>query len=57
VSIVTLLYIKYILKLSKLINLDGEATTQVFESIGKKDFIFDKWFNNGITSKLGGTKF
>jgi hypothetical protein len=33
-STVTLLYVKYILKLSKLI-LDGEATTQVFKSIGK----------------------
>ena len=37
-----------------MIIIDGEATTQVFESIGKKTFIFDKRFNNGITSKLGG---
>jgi hypothetical protein len=36
-STVTLLYIKYILKLSKLIILDGKATTQVFKSIEKKD--------------------
>jgi hypothetical protein len=45
-----------------MINIDGEATTQVYETVGKKKkktFIFDKWFNNGITSKLGGgvTKF
>jgi hypothetical protein len=35
-----------------LINSDGEATTQVLEPIEKKTFIFDKQFNNGITSKL-----
>jgi hypothetical protein len=54
VSTVTLLYIKYILKLSKLIILNGEAITQVSESIKYKKFIFDKRFNNGVTSKLGG---
>jgi hypothetical protein len=31
---------KYFLKLSKLTNIDGEATTQALESIGKKSFYF-----------------
>jgi hypothetical protein len=31
---------KYFLKLSKLINIDGEATTQVLESIEKKTNYF-----------------
>jgi hypothetical protein len=57
-STITLLYIKYILKLSKLFILDGEAITQVFESKERKTkIIFDKRFNNGVTSKFGGTKF
>jgi hypothetical protein len=39
-----------------LINIDGEGSTQVFEFIEKKTFIFDKRFNNGITSKLASYK-
>jgi hypothetical protein len=47
---------KYFLKLFKLINIDKEATTQIFEFIEKNTFIFDKQFNNGITSKLAWYK-
>jgi hypothetical protein len=49
--------LKYFLKVSKLIDIDGETTTQVLESIEKKkDFYFLKRFNNGIMSKLAWYK-
>jgi hypothetical protein len=50
------MYLKYVLKLFKLINIDGEATTHVLESIEKRMFIFYKRFNNGITLKLAWYK-